>query len=317
MRGLLVLPLLLLMAADAPPPSLALPLACTIGRDCWVQNWPDHDAGPGVRDGCGGQRSYDGHDGTDIRIRSLAARAAGVAVRAAAAGTVLRRRDGEPDRLLAEGETAPPGRECGNGLIIDHGGGWQTQYCHMAQGSLSVRPGQTVAAGAPLGRVGLSGSTTFPHLHVTLRHDGRVVDPLAPGAGGACPATGPLWARASGIAYADVQMIAAGFAPGAVTLAEVMAAGSDLPRPDTAAPALVAWVLAIGLAAGDVQHVALLGPDGTELARNDAPPLARARAQQLLFAGRRRPDAGWPAGVTGRYWVERGGRVVIDRRFPL
>lgn len=314
MRGRSILPLMLLMAADASPPRLALPLACTIGRDCWVQNWPDHDAGPGVADGCGGQRSYDGHDGTDIRIRSLAAQSAGVTVTAAAAGTVLRVRDGEPDRLLAEGEVAAPGRECGNGLVIDHGGGWQTQYCHMAQGSLAVRPRQSVATGAVLGRVGLSGNTAFPHLHLTLRHNGAAVDPLAPA--GRCAPGASLWAPAAAVTYADVQLIAAGFAPRPVTLAEVMA-GEASPRPDTAAPAVVAWVLAIGLAAGDTQHLALLGPDGAELARNDAPPLVRARAQQLLFAGRRRPEGGWPPGISGRYWVERRGRTVFDRRLPL
>src|SRR5690349_9680862 len=51
--------------------SLALPIRCQPGLTCFFQNYVDHDASDKVRDyNCGG-RSYDGHDGTDIRIRNL------------------------------------------------------------------------------------------------------------------------------------------------------------------------------------------------------------------------------------------------------
>ena len=62
--------------------------------------------------------------------------------------------------------------------MIEHGEGWTTQYCHMRQGSVRVRKGDRVAAGAPLGFVGLSGGSEFPHLHIVARHDDRVVDPF-------------------------------------------------------------------------------------------------------------------------------------------
>ncbi len=305
-------------AAEAPPPRLALPLQCSIGSDCWVQNWPDDDPGPGVRDwGCGA-RSYDGHDGTDFRIASLDRQRAGVAVLAPAAGVVLRLRDGEADRMLGEGEKAVPGRECGNGVAIDHGGGWQSQLCHMAQGSIAVRPGQRLDAGAPIGRVGLSGSTAFPHLHLTLRYQGRAVDPAAFGAAaGQCRAGRSLWAPASGIAYAEGAVIAAGFAPGPVSIGEVMARGSDVPAPGADAAAIVAYALAIGLAPGDVVTMVLAGPDGAEIARNTLPPLARARAQQLVFAGARRPATGWPLRLTARFTVTRAGREALRRDLAL
>ena len=62
----------------------------------------DHDPGPGVRDYMCGGLTGDGHKGTDIAIRDLAAMAAGVEVRAAAAGVVDALRDGMADVSVDE-----------------------------------------------------------------------------------------------------------------------------------------------------------------------------------------------------------------------
>ncbi|MDQ3558421.1 MAG: M23 family metallopeptidase, partial [Pseudomonadota bacterium] len=159
---------------------LVLPIACDIGRTCLVQHLVDRDPGPGARDYMCGTLTNDGHDGVDFRLPSLAAMRAGVDVLAAADGTVAAIRDGTPDRSVREtGLEAVAGTECGNGVRITHGNGWETQYCHMAQGSIQVSPGDPVLAGATIGRVGLSGQTEFPHLHLTVRRDGEVIDPFA------------------------------------------------------------------------------------------------------------------------------------------
>src|SRR4051812_49358499 len=69
--------------------SLALPIKCQPGVNCFFQNYVDHDASEKVRDyNCGG-RSYDKHDGTDIRIRNLIIQQQGVEVLAAAPGRVI------------------------------------------------------------------------------------------------------------------------------------------------------------------------------------------------------------------------------------
>lgn len=303
-----------LLAAAAPV--LALPVACTPGRDCWIQSYPDADPGPGARDFACGPRTYDRHDGTDIRIPSLAAMRAGVAVRAAAAGTVLRVRDGVVDRSVREAPFAG-GQDCGNGLVIDHGDGFETQYCHMAQGSLSVRPGQRVAAGAALGRVGLSGNTEFPHLHLTVREGGRAVDPFAYGAAaGSCSAGRSLWAQTP--AYRRGEVLVAGFATGPVTLDAAQAMGAaQQPAPTRPMP-LVAFVQAIGLEGGDVQRLVVTAPGGAVVADNRAAPLDRDKAQTILFAGRRPPGGSWPAGrYAARYTVTRGGREIIAHSFGI
>lgn len=53
----------------------------------------------------------------------------------------------------------------GNYVIIDHGNREYSLYAHMQPGSVRVRPGDRVAAGALLGRLGSSGNSTEPHLH--------------------------------------------------------------------------------------------------------------------------------------------------------
>lgn len=58
----------------------------------------------------------------------------------------------------------PPG-VVGESVVIDHGNGEYSIYAHLQPGSLSVRVGQRVKAGDPLGRLGSSGNSTEPHLH--------------------------------------------------------------------------------------------------------------------------------------------------------
>jgi murein DD-endopeptidase MepM/ murein hydrolase activator NlpD len=98
---------------------------------------------------------------------------------AAAAGRVLRVRDGMADRLAGGVlSAAVRKRECGNGLAVDHGDGLETQYCHLLAGSMAVKPGDRVARGARLGQVGTSGMADFAHLHFRVRRGGAIVDPF-------------------------------------------------------------------------------------------------------------------------------------------
>ena len=64
----------------------------------------------------------------------------------------------------------------GNTVAIRHELGVSTLYAHLS--AILVQPGQRVAVGQPLGRVGASGSATGPHLHFEVRVRGAAVDPL-------------------------------------------------------------------------------------------------------------------------------------------
>lgn len=64
----------------------------------------------------------------------------------------------------------------GLAVYLLHNKGHQTLYGHLL--SSRIKPGQAVVRGQVIGRVGLSGMTTGPHLHYGVRYHGQVVDPL-------------------------------------------------------------------------------------------------------------------------------------------
>ncbi len=312
----LALPIALIAAGPAvaqdtqDAPRLIPPIDCVLGETCEIQQYVDTDPSEGATDfRCLG-RTYDGHKGTDFRVPDMAALEAGVDVLVPADGQVLRARDGVADT----GWDGAEGRECGNGLVIDHGGGWETQLCHLKNGSIDVPDGGAVEAGDVIGQVGFSGFTQFPHVHISVRRDGAVVDPFDAD-GGTCGGEAPsLWKDP--IADPEGAVLNAGFASDVVTM-EGIEAGS-IPAIDLAtAPALVAYVRAIGLQGGDVQEFSLTGPDGV-LAENTADPLDRDKAQWMLFIGKRRPAEGWAEGpYEARYRVIRDGEIALEEVFTL
>jgi hypothetical protein len=305
--------------AQPAPPKLAWPVACEVGRSCEIQHYVDRDPGPGVRDWRCGHRTTDKHDAVDIRLVDMAAQRAGVDVLAAAAGRVLAVRDGVQDiSIRAPGAPSVVGRQCGNRVALQLGDGWIVDYCHLAQGSLKVKVGDTVAAGQPLAHVGLSGDTEFPHLHFSVRHNNAVVDPFAtgPAAAPACATPPGLWSAeaARKLAYKRGVVLNAGFAPGKIDpeAIEQRAVGS----PTAASPALVAYARLIGLEAGDVIELALTGPDGKALANTASAPLDHDKDQWVGQAGLKLTGAAWPHGVyAGEVRVRRGGAVAITRRW--
>jgi len=306
-------------ATAGPPYDLALPIGCDPGADCWVLRYVDHLDGPGVRDYACGELSGEGHKGTDFAIRDLAAMAEGVEVRAAASGVVDALRDGVPDvSVAAAGRAAVAGRECGNAVRLAHGDGWTTWYCHLRRGSIRVEEGDRVAAGHVLGLVGLSGDTSFPHLHFDVRHGERSVDPFV----GlrrerSCrPGERPLWrpAVADRLDYQPLLLVNAGFATAAVDKDDVRAGYHHEPRLPATSPALVLWAESYWVKAGDRLRFRLDGPDGRTLL-DETMAIERDRARFVGYVGRPRPEGLWPAGVyRGEIALERGETAVVQRK---
>ena len=323
--GFLALGLVLAAQGAVAEISFDLPLVCRPGADCWVVNYVDLDPGPGVRDYACGRASYDGHKGVDFAVRDLALVAEGVPVRAAAAGEVLRVRDGMADAAAPQGPAGGDitGRECGNGVVIGHGQGWTTQYCHLRKGSIAVKPGQRVAAGAAIGLVGQSGFADFPHVHLQVAKNGTVVDPfrgVEPG-GDACGlGAKPLWsgpARAALSPYRPSAIYNGGIT---VETPDPAAARRGLHRETTvsgSAPALIAWADIFWVAAGDRIRIRLFGPKNEVLADNTQ-PVEKLQARRFIYAGVRRKTPAWPAGIYRSeilVFRDKDGRTAEETRF--
>lgn len=88
----------------------------------------------------------------------------GAPVRAVAEGVVLTVRDGIEDASPGRPDARSPR---GNHITIDHGG-YFSYVLHLRRGSILVRPGDRVAAGAVIAAVGNSGWTTSPHVCFAL-----------------------------------------------------------------------------------------------------------------------------------------------------
>ena len=299
--------------------SLGLPISCTLGQDCFILLYPDRDPGPSAVDfGCG-RMTYDGHQGTDFAISDRQVMAEGIAVKAVAAGAVLRVRDGVADQVSGAPDQffETRGFECGNGVVIDHGDGWETQYCHLRQGSVAVQPGDTVSQGTVLGLVGMSGQASFPHVHLSVRRQGRIVDPfVGPEAGPGCqvnPQT--LWRQP--LSYVPTGLIRSGFAQRPPELEELWAGSFYANTLPAKSPALVFWVQSYGVLQGDVEHIQLIDPNG-QIVLDEQHPLQASQRVWLSFVGKRAASQPLASGYwQGRYRLTRGQKTLIDQQHQI
>ncbi len=275
--------------------------------DCFVLLYPDRDPSAGFKDYRCGNLSYDGHKGTDFAIEDEARMRAGVAVRAAAAGKVLRIRDGVPDRKVNSPDEVK-GRECGNGVVIDHGNGWETQYCHLRQGSITVRPGQEIDRGTPIGLVGQSGAASFPHVHFEVRFQGTTIDPN----GGipldrSCRNNNPsLWQTP--ISYVPTALIHAGFSTQPPTMTELEQGKWSKNTIKSTDPALVFWNRSYGVKAGDRIVITIVNPDKKQVVDYKT-TLTKDNRIFLSYAGTRKLSPGiWQ----GTFQLIRNNQTLIN-----
>jgi len=154
--------------SDADPARLAA--LVWSGASFPVENFQAYTSPFGYRSSATGGYSQEFHYGLDI------ASPVGSYIRSWWSGTIVEISDGS---------------NCGTSVVVQSGD-WTHIYCHMSghaqalsgktqlvdrQAGLSLVEGQTVTAGDPIGRVGMTGRTTGPHLHWGLKYQGNWVDP--------------------------------------------------------------------------------------------------------------------------------------------
>ncbi|MBM4122533.1 MAG: M23 family metallopeptidase [Nitrospira sp.] len=300
------------IAAAANPiedQGLGLPLACTLGQTCWVANYVDVDISVEVKDFRCRKRTYDTHDGVDFAIRDLGVMEQRVPVVASAPGVVKNVRDGMQDVAISDEASRAriKGRECGNGVLIDHEGNWQTQHCHLRQGSIKVKAGDRVETGSALGLVGLSGKTEFPHVHLTVRKKGKAIDPFTgQEVSAGCGKEGnPLWRADLSVPYEEVALYNAGFSAGKPDMAAIRNGKRDDGPLAATAPALVLLVDIFGVEAGDKLWFLITDPDGKPIFEH-VEQIEKTQARRFVFAGKKLTIPSWPTGTyTGRATLTR------------
>lgn len=84
---------------------------------------------------------------------------------------------GTPVKAPAAGEVTLVGDYFFNGrtVFVDHGQGLISMFCHLSR--IDVKPGDRLARGQVLGRVGATGRATGPHLHWNVSLNDARVDP--------------------------------------------------------------------------------------------------------------------------------------------
>ncbi|WP_425040805.1 M23 family metallopeptidase [Primorskyibacter sp. S187A] len=306
-RSLTAMILISAAASASAEVLLEWPVDCKLGDTCYIQNYVDTDPGPGWQDFMCGALSYDGHKGTDIALPLRNSIEDRVSVRAAAPGIVTGVRDGMADDVYRGGDLE--GRDCGNGVVVTHADGWVTQYCHLRKGSVTVAQGASVAAGDPLGDIGLSGRTEFAHLHLSIRKDDEVVDPFRPDGAQTCgPSDQTLWA--GDVQYKAGGLLDIGFSRSVPEYDDVK---SGLAAQQIARDApLVLFGFGFGAQIGDVMRLSITGPRG--LVFETEAELDRNRAQFFRAGGKRAPAEGWPPGTyTGDITLVRQGTPIDTR----
>jgi murein DD-endopeptidase MepM/ murein hydrolase activator NlpD len=96
------------------------------------------------------------------------------------AGLDIAAREGTPVRAIAAGVVTFAGEIADGAVVVEveHAPGVTSAYAHL-QTNPPVAAGDSVLTGQVVGLVGLTGTTTGPHLHLAVFAGGEPIDPLA------------------------------------------------------------------------------------------------------------------------------------------
>jgi len=278
---------------------LQFPVKCQINKNCWILNYVDDDSASNWHDYKGGRQTYEGHTGTDIAIKNISQMKQGVDVLAAASGLVVATRDGVADKnALAQNINQLQNSGCGNRVAIKHSNGWITDYCHMKNGSIRVKKGAFVKAGQPLGQIGLSGLTEFPHLHLNVQQNNQFIDPF----------TGlerytqgnrlPLWAPnvLQLLRYKPIVIYNVGVSSEIPKVLDIRNEKYKTNRIDSNADMLLVWLDMFHVEVGDSIDVLIKNPnDNVYFFKKIV--IDKSNARKLLYLGKKKPTNGFTKGI--------------------
>lgn len=304
-------------------PTFGLPIDCEIGKDCWVMNYvdmiPDDDK---KTDPACQARTYDGHKGTDFMILDEATMKKGVNVIAPLDGVVSKVRDGEIDRFPTDEDLKiikDNRKECGNAVLMDHGDGVQTIYCHMKENSIRVKSDQKLKKGDVIGQVGLSGFTQFPHLHFGIIKDNKIIDPFTGlnNTQNCGTRKNVLWNEDVDLSYTPVLIHGVGFSDDIPDLKNIERNADSPSALNLTSDLMAFWVTLLGVQDGDQINIEIRDPNNKIFAARDIIQ-DKTRARQFYYTGRRTNKTPLIEGVyTGTVKISRDfkGQIISEEKF--
>jgi murein DD-endopeptidase MepM/ murein hydrolase activator NlpD len=242
-----------------------------------------------------------------IRAANFITQDKGIPVLAAASGTVIAAVDGNFDRNFQQLFGMQP-----NYVLIDHGDGWQSLYRNLARDSVTVVPGQTVAAGDVIGNMGASGQATGTQLQFQMSRLGMPIEPMF--------ATAEYFLDPLAVIYQPLQPTAALDAvltntptPSAADWNDGLTARSHFAAPRIDNPTLAIWLNHLN--AGDVTKFEFIRPNGTIAATHEETVSARTMMPRVLRSIPRSTYASHSGIWTARFSVN--GEILASRNFEV
>lgn len=295
--------------AEAAP--LMFPLVCEAGQGCFIIGYPDVEKAPdSAKDYACGPATAEGDPFLRIGLPDVATLTLGLFVVAADKGRVIDATDGLPDTVAASKAQIKKGTSvCGNGIVIDHGQGLTTAYCHLRRGSIKVKNGDVVEKGQVIASAGQSGVALWPQLGFSIQKNGFAIDPIT----GGSPAEGCGFKARDVVelpeafkTYQPAAIVNLGFSIAPQT-AQAVALGKAerFAQIAPSSPSITLWGMVVGLKKGDTVKTTLSDGRG-RVFHHQSLVMDKDRDRQLINFGRPRGYAYWRPGTYS-------GEVVITR----
>ncbi|MTI10529.1 M23 family metallopeptidase [Curvivirga aplysinae] len=286
-------------SASAQTGFLQIPVDCEFNKTCYIQKYADAVKGPDYKDYNCGTLTNDDHKGTDFRLNDYVQLEQGVDVLAAVDGKVIETRDYMPDvNAKLVGKESVFNRGYGNMIVLQHKNNYRTVYAHLKRNSIKVKIGDIVKAGTPMGQIGLSGLTEYPHLHFEILKGNQRLDPFTgDSVKTSCGQSEDKSLWAVDLPYKPVHLVGIGMFSNRLSIHAMEHKLYENARLRPSAKGMILNAYIAGVRKGDKVHVKIYHNDAAEPFYDQEAIREKDLAFELISAGRKNKGKNWPKGI--------------------